>query len=133
MQWVVPHRLLLLQKPAIRLTLNVCRVVLPAVPQQAYLLLWLRLHWVADTGGSVLSASSVLRCYRTKANLRQSFPLTSSVAFASSLDQIGPIAKNAQDCAWILNAIAGFDPHDGTSSKRNPEDYTAKLEKTSRD
>ena len=39
LQWVVPHRLLLLQKPAIRLTLNVCRVVLPAVPQQAYLLL----------------------------------------------------------------------------------------------
>ena len=51
------------------------------------------------------------------------------VAFASSLDQIGPIAKNAQDCAWILNAVAGFDPHDGTSSKRPVEDYTAKLGK----
>ena len=49
------------------------------------------------------------------------------VAFASSLDQIGPIAKSAEDCAVILNAIAGYDPHDGTSSKNEVPDFTAKI------
>ena len=49
------------------------------------------------------------------------------VAFASSLDQIGPIAKNAEDCGTILNAIAGYDPHDGTVSKCDTMDYTSKI------
>lgn len=49
------------------------------------------------------------------------------VAFASSLDQIGPLAKDAHDCAVILNAIAGYDRHDGTSSKNPTEDFTAKI------
>ena len=51
------------------------------------------------------------------------------IAFASSLDQIGPIAKSPYDCALLLNAIAGYDPHDGTVSKKPVEDYTAKIGK----
>ena len=49
------------------------------------------------------------------------------VAFASSLDQIGPIARTTRDCAGILNAIAGKDPHDSTSLDLPAEDFTAQL------
>ncbi|HAN44637.1 MAG TPA: Asp-tRNA(Asn)/Glu-tRNA(Gln) amidotransferase subunit GatA, partial [Ruminococcaceae bacterium] len=47
----------------------------------------------------------------------------------SSLDQIGPIASSAEDCAILLNEIAGFDPHDGTSAKKPKQDYTSKIGK----
>ena len=49
------------------------------------------------------------------------------VAFASSLDQIGPIAKDAHDCGIILNSICGFDIHDGTSSRQPVPDFTSKI------
>ena len=49
------------------------------------------------------------------------------VAFASSLDQIGPVARSAEDCGIILNAISGYDFHDGTSSRLPVDDYTSKI------
>jgi aspartyl-tRNA(Asn)/glutamyl-tRNA(Gln) amidotransferase subunit A len=49
------------------------------------------------------------------------------VAFASSLDQIGPLAKDVEDAALLLNAIAGHDPNDSTSADVPPVDYTADL------
>jgi aspartyl-tRNA(Asn)/glutamyl-tRNA(Gln) amidotransferase subunit A len=51
------------------------------------------------------------------------------IAFASSLDQGGPMARTAEDCALLLNAMAGFDPRDSTSVERDREDYTRDLEK----
>jgi aspartyl-tRNA(Asn)/glutamyl-tRNA(Gln) amidotransferase subunit A len=49
------------------------------------------------------------------------------IAFASSLDQGGPIAKTAEDCALLLNAMAGFDARDSTSLERPKEDFTRDL------
>jgi aspartyl-tRNA(Asn)/glutamyl-tRNA(Gln) amidotransferase subunit A len=51
------------------------------------------------------------------------------IAFASSLDQGGPMARTAEDCALLLNAMAGFDPRDSTSVERDREDYSRDLEK----
>jgi len=49
------------------------------------------------------------------------------VAFASSLDQIGPITKDVTDCALLLNAISGHDPRDSTSVKIPAPDFTSAL------
>jgi aspartyl-tRNA(Asn)/glutamyl-tRNA(Gln) amidotransferase subunit A len=49
------------------------------------------------------------------------------VAFASSLDQIGPITKDVRDSAMLLNIIAGYDPKDSTSVNEPVPDYTACL------
>jgi aspartyl-tRNA(Asn)/glutamyl-tRNA(Gln) amidotransferase subunit A len=49
------------------------------------------------------------------------------IAFASSLDQAGPMAKSAEDCALLLNAMAGFDARDSTSLERPAEDYTREI------
>ena len=49
------------------------------------------------------------------------------VAFASSLDQIGPITRNVEDNAYLLNAIAGIDPMDGTSAHIEVPDFTKSL------
>jgi aspartyl-tRNA(Asn)/glutamyl-tRNA(Gln) amidotransferase subunit A len=49
------------------------------------------------------------------------------VAFASSLDQIGPLSKNVMDCSYLLNAICGYDPSDSTSVPMDVPDYTSAL------
>src|SRR5207302_10511796 len=51
------------------------------------------------------------------------------VAFASSLDQAGPLAKSAADLALLMNAMAGFDERDSTSLERPKEDYSRSLGK----
>ena len=50
-----------------------------------------------------------------------------AIANTSSLDQVGVITSDVWDCALVLNAIAGYDPQDGTSANIDVPDYTADL------
>ncbi|MDP2811132.1 MAG: Asp-tRNA(Asn)/Glu-tRNA(Gln) amidotransferase subunit GatA [Rhodocyclaceae bacterium] len=81
-----------------------------------------------DTGGSIRQPAAL--CGLT--GLKPTYGVVSRwgmIAFASSLDQGGPMAKSAEDCAWLLSAMAGFDPRDSTSLDRPTEDYARDLEK----
>ncbi len=80
-----------------------------------------------DTGGSIRQPAAL--CGIT--GLKPTYGLVSRygmIAFASSLDQAGPMARSAEDCALLLNAMTGFDPNDSTSLDREKEDYTRDLE-----
>ncbi|WP_047243079.1 Asp-tRNA(Asn)/Glu-tRNA(Gln) amidotransferase subunit GatA [Chromobacterium subtsugae] len=79
-----------------------------------------------DTGGSIRQPAS--HCGVT--GIKPTYGVVSRygmVAFASSLDQGGPIAQTAEDCALMLNVMAGFDARDSTSLERAREDYSRDL------
>lgn len=81
-----------------------------------------------DTGGSIRQPAAM--CGVT--GLKPTYGVVSRfgmIAFASSLDQGGPIARTAEDCAMLLNVMAGFDERDSTSLEREPEDYTRALDR----
>jgi aspartyl-tRNA(Asn)/glutamyl-tRNA(Gln) amidotransferase subunit A len=75
-----------------------------------------------DTGGSIRQPAA----FSGVCGLKPTYGTVSRygmVAFASSLDQGGPLARSAADLALLMNAMAGFDPRDSTSLERPAEDY----------
>ena len=81
-----------------------------------------------DTGGSIRQPAAM--CNLT--GLKPTYGVVSRygmIAYASSLDQGGPMARSAEDCAILLNAMAGFDERDSTSLDRPREDYARDLDK----
>ncbi len=80
----------------------------------------------SDTGGSIRQPAALCGI----SGIKPTYGLVSRygmIAFASSLDQGGPMAKSAEDLALLLNAMVGFDERDSTSLQREKEDYTKNL------
>jgi aspartyl-tRNA(Asn)/glutamyl-tRNA(Gln) amidotransferase subunit A len=80
-----------------------------------------------DTGGSIRQPAALTGV----TGIKPTYGVVSRygmIAFASSLDQGGPMAKSAEDCALLLNVMAGFDARDSTSLEREKEDYGRDLE-----
>jgi aspartyl-tRNA(Asn)/glutamyl-tRNA(Gln) amidotransferase subunit A len=79
-----------------------------------------------DTGGSIRQPASF--CGIT--GIKPTYGVCSRygmIAFASSLDQAGPLARSAEDCALLLSAMSGFDARDATSAERPAQDFHAAM------
>ena len=79
-----------------------------------------------DTGGSIRQPAAL--CNLT--GMKPTYGVVSRygmIAFASSLDQAGPLGRSAADCALLLNSMAGFDERDSTSLDRPGEDYSREI------
>jgi aspartyl-tRNA(Asn)/glutamyl-tRNA(Gln) amidotransferase subunit A len=79
-----------------------------------------------DTGGSIRQPAS----FTGVTGIKPTYGVCSRygmIAFASSLDQAGPLARSAEDCALLLSAMSGFDERDATSAERPPQDFHAQM------
>ena len=79
-----------------------------------------------DTGGSIRQPAS----FTGITGIKPTYGVCSRygmIAFASSLDQAGPLARSAEDCALMLSAMSGFDPRDSTSAQRPPQNFHAAM------
>jgi aspartyl-tRNA(Asn)/glutamyl-tRNA(Gln) amidotransferase subunit A len=82
-----------------------------------------------DTGGSIRQPAS----FSGITGIKPTYGVCSRygmIAFASSLDQAGPLARSAEDCALLLSAMSGFDERDSTSAQRPPQDFHAAMLQT---
>jgi len=82
-----------------------------------------------DTGGSIRQPAS----FSGITGIKPTYGVCSRfgmIAFASSLDQAGPLARSAEDCALLLSAMSGFDERDSTSAQRPPQDFAAAMRAT---
>ena len=80
----------------------------------------------SDTGGSIRQPSA----YCGVTGIKPTYGTVSRyglIAYASSLDQIGPVARDTADCAALLDVIMGYDAKDSTSMERKPENFLASL------
>lgn len=82
----------------------------------------------SDTGGSIRQPAGLCGCVGIKPTYGR-VSRYGAVAYASSLDQIGPMARNVKDCALLLSVIAGHDPQDAVSADLPVPEYTAAAEK----
>ncbi len=79
-----------------------------------------------DTGGSIRQPAS----FTGITGIKPTYGVCSRygmIAFASSLDQAGPMARSAEDCALLLSAMSGFDERDATSIEQPPQDFHAQM------
>jgi aspartyl-tRNA(Asn)/glutamyl-tRNA(Gln) amidotransferase subunit A len=79
-----------------------------------------------DTGGSIRQPAS----FSGLTGIKPTYGVCSRygmIAFASSLDQAGPMARSAEDCALLLSVMGGFDERDATSAQRPDQDYVAQM------
>ena len=82
----------------------------------------------SDTGGSIRMPAALCGI----AGLKPTYgvvPLTGVFPLSWSLDHAGPMARTSEDCAIMMNVLAGYDPQDPTSSKTPPPDFTSQLKK----